>query len=471
MSRMHRLFEGWLFQLFILSLISAPLRALSQYDAQLPFLKETGVPVFDRPSLIPSNKFFIGLPGLTCVNTRFINDGLSYLDAHTLTDTGAYIDIPRLIGKLRNHNTLSFGSSIDLFGAGIGVGKYYISMNVSHRAGMTFRYPKELLEFLYKGNGAFIGSTVDLSKTGFDATRYWEIGLGINQKITEKWAAGFRVRKLFGTDNASTSMQTLRANTATNDYELQLSSDLVVNTCTPLNTPGGLDSVSNSPGGMTGYVFGTGNGGWAFNLGAAFTPDDRLTVALDVLDIGSITWKTTPVNYRLDNGYYSFSGLAVEDVLNSNADTIDVVKAYVDSLKNAFDVQQTNDEYTTALPVQLLLSGEYIFNPRFSGVMAIRSVFFKNEFIPHLTAMGRYKAGKHFTFGGSLCLQSGNFVTFGASVVGQFGLFNVFMVSDDVYGTIMPLHTSSSHFAIGLSILRPLQQKEIRKATRVKERY
>lgn len=436
---------AWWFTIFVAS---------AQVDFQLPLLSETGSSVFSRPSTMPSNKFFIGIPALSGVNVSFTNDGLSYLDAHFLTDTGAVIDLDVLISSLHKRNTISFQSSFDILSAGALFGKLYVDVNMSHKANMLFRYPRELVDLFYQGNGAFIGTTVDMSKLGLSASHYWEFGVGVTGQINEELSTGIRLKRLYGIDNVSTRLQTLRANTVPGDYELQLSSDLVVNTSTIFSSSGGLDSLRDRTGGMKEYLFNPENTGWAVSFGAGYSFDDYSKLTFDVLDLGFIRWGYNPVNYRLDNGYYSFSGIAIDDYLVSNVDSNDVLAAYVDSIKSVFDISESKEAYKEYLPTSIMFNFEHVFTKNTTGFLSVRATHFKNELIPLFGLMVRHRMGKHFAFSGSLSHQYGNYFSLGGGVVAQFGLFNLFLVSDNIYGTIVPLSGNRTNISFGMSISR-----------------
>lgn len=59
-------------------------------------------------------------------------------------------------------------SSVDYLSLGISLNKFYITGNITEHVAFRFAYAKELLELIHKGNGPFVGQTID-----FQQNRIW----------------------------------------------------------------------------------------------------------------------------------------------------------------------------------------------------------------------------------------------------------------------------------------------------------
>ncbi|MBL0103211.1 MAG: hypothetical protein IPP51_05310 [Bacteroidetes bacterium] len=427
---------------FALTILSGNI-ASAQFNTQQPFIPSIGQSIISRPSVFPKNNFYIGIPLLSNINIGVTNDGLDVLDAKLKTDTGTYIDLEKVIGGLNAQNTIAVDYSMDLLSFGFKAKKSYFSMNVSHRAPVVFRFSDNFLKLIYKGNGAFLGETIDFSKTGFSATNYWEIGLGYTRQINDKFTAGFRVRRLTGLDNFSTKINTLKATTSSDDYSLNLQSDMVINASSPFNNSDGFDSVDM----VSGYLLNTQNTGWAFNAGVSYQYSPKLQFSFDALDFGSIHWKNNVKNYRLENGTYSFSGVGLGQFFGSDT-TVD----YVDSLGHSFPTLETKEAYTTTLPSTLILNTQYQLAKHTYASLMLRGWFFQTEFIPSGAIMLRQEIGRHISLDVNYSRQYGNYYSLGSGVDFQLGSFNFFILSDNILGTIQPLSGKSIHLNMGMSV-------------------
>ena len=459
------------FALLLLVLLSTI--AQGQSSTILPFTSAVPQSVVYRPSLFSEHKRFFGIPFLSNTNIQWTNSALNYTGAHTLTDTGAYLDLNVLLRDIKPINTLAVESDIEFLSFGFGGTKDFFSFNMTHRSTTLFRFTDDFINLLYQGNGLYVGESVDLSKNSLQASHFMEIGFGYNRKFNEKWSAGIRVKRLLGIDNVSTDFSQLTATTAPDDYTLLLNSNAVVNTSSVW-----LNDNDNQPSGSFGsisrYLFSSGNGGWALNAGVSFVPSDRWTVTFDALDFGKITWKNSPANYRLQDGEYTFSGIGLEQLINDNADSDD----YLDSLGNTFNVQETNTKYTTQLNGKLMLTGQYRIAEGTYGILALRSMMVAEEMIPSAVLMVRKDLGRRFTIAANYSRQYNSINAIGAGVYLRLGTFNFFVSSDNLPGTIFPLDSRTSQVSFGLSvsqlraIKKPKQKKQENQENKdVIERY
>src|SRR6185295_8784122 len=104
-----------------------------------------------NPGFIPGgSKLFVGIPALSSFYMNASNSGFKYSDAiKHREDDSLYIDYANVISKLRKNNYLSVALREDILSFGIAVEKNYISFNVTEKADVRFRYPKNFMEFVW----------------------------------------------------------------------------------------------------------------------------------------------------------------------------------------------------------------------------------------------------------------------------------------------------------------------------------
>lgn len=445
-----------------LYLISASFIIAAPSSAQpgflIPFMPEVGTSIQYRPSVLPTNSYFFSLPVLPVTDTRIVNSGLDYQEAHMVTSSGMYLNLDKLFAKLQPMNTLGVNQQLDVVDIGIKAGKGYFSMNLSHRFDFTFLYTDDFMNLLYKGNGTYIGENVNLSRCGLDASHYWDIGFGYTRKLNDHFTAGFRVKRLIGLDNISTSIQSLTATTMENDYTLQLSSNTVVNTCSPLLGNNGPAADLNGISGISDYLMGSGNGGWGANIGLSYQPFEKLVLSFDALDIGKITWKSVPVNYHLDRGVYSFSGVSLNQLLSQDVDSV----SYLDSLASSFPTTETNQRYTTTLPSTLMLSTQYSLTASTVATLSFRGTLFQQQFLPSFMMMLHQRIGNFFAVSMNYSYQYNHVSSIGAGAYLRIGVVNLFLLTDNLTGTLYPLSGKTSHINFGILFGSPVKAKKQR---------
>ncbi|MEY4595576.1 MAG: hypothetical protein RIQ47_1986, partial [Bacteroidota bacterium] len=125
------------FALLLLVLLSTI--AQGQSSTILPFTSAVPQSVVYRPSLFSEHKRFFGIPFLSNTNIQWTNSALNYTGAHTLTDTGAYLDLNVLLRDIKPINTLAVESDIEFLSFGFGGTKDFFSFNMTHRSTTLFR--------------------------------------------------------------------------------------------------------------------------------------------------------------------------------------------------------------------------------------------------------------------------------------------------------------------------------------------
>jgi hypothetical protein len=174
-----------------------------------------------------------------------------------------------------------------------------------------------------------------------------------------------------------------------------------------------------------------------------------LSFSFDALDLGSINWNSNPINLKLQNGSYTFSGVGFGQFFGDGGDSsVD----YIDSLGHSFPTVETKEAYTTSLPATLILNTQYQLAKHTYASLMLRGLFFQQEFIPSGAVMLRQDLGKHIALDVNYSRQYGNYNAFGAGVDFQLGAFNFFILSDNLLGTIQPLHGKSVHVNMGFSL-------------------
>src|SRR3569832_725659 len=79
-----------------------------------------------NPSMIPGNKFYIGIPALSGTRIMFTNCGFTWRDLHTVrTDDSVSLDVDNAISKLASRNFISFSFRMNILEGGFTMKKNY----------------------------------------------------------------------------------------------------------------------------------------------------------------------------------------------------------------------------------------------------------------------------------------------------------------------------------------------------------
>ena len=402
---------------------------------------------FNHPSYLPKARYYFGMPISSSNNFMYANNAFSYHDlVHKRSDDSLVIDIDKVYGQFHKNNFISLNFQCELLTWGFYVKNNYFNFDVTERANLYFSFSGDLMNLIYKGNGPYIGQTLDFSKTGFDVSHFRQYAAGMARQILPNLSGGIRFKYLYGMENFSTTRGKFSMYTAADDYHLVINSGVEVNTSSTLNTD---DDVKVSK-----YLFGLGNRGYAFDLGSDYKYNDKWTFSFSLVDLGAIKWKAYVKRYRVPEGSYTFNGVDLKKFLNS--DSSGSAQEVLDSLSNAFDTEESNESYSAPLPGRLYLNGKYKINEKSFASALIYSMFFKGTRQSAVMLSYHRMAGKHFELGAGWSYINHTFDNLGILIALNAGAFQYYIHSDNILGTLSPTNfrTTQTHFGINFRFQR-----------------
>lgn len=356
-----------LLALLFLSFIS--LRTYAQKDLTMYFLNTVVQSDMVNPSYIPKSTFSTGIPFLTSTQLSFINSGFVISDIRP--NSAQKLDIDNLLSKLDDQNFLSLEMQMELFTARFRIKKLYFGLSLTDKISMRLGYPKDLLQFIAKGNGSpeYLGKTAHFEGTTFDASYYHELGFSLGYKLG-KFTLGARLKYLRGVANVNTSRGTFDFYTNPDNYYITFSSDMLVNTS---GTTGFDNGFSASK--LGSLLSGKGNGGFGTDLGATFKLNDKFTFSASMIDIGFINWSSETKNYSASNHSYTYDGVKLTSFAkNSNLD----FNTPIDSMKAAFKTGETKNAYSTSLITKSYVGGIFSLTKKTQFGAMIYTEYYKS---------------------------------------------------------------------------------------------
>ena len=169
--------------LFLIFMVIQPIKA--QQNLTLYNFKSIPQSNYINPGIIPSSRVNIGLPIISSLYLNKSNSGFKLNDVVTKGSNGATkLDFENLVSKLADDNYYALALHTDLLTAGFKYKENYISFNASYKLNWRVRYPKDLLNFVWKGNGASLGEPLQFN-LGLDASTYLEYGVGFAREVSD----------------------------------------------------------------------------------------------------------------------------------------------------------------------------------------------------------------------------------------------------------------------------------------------
>ena len=402
-----------------------------------------------NPALRPSNKVYIGLPGMSGINLNINNNFVNFNDVFIKGQPKDSIisflhpdyNPDKFLAKIKDKNSLEQETTVQLLGVGFSVGNDgYVFLDINERIQGNIVLPGDLFRLALKGNEGFAGKKIDLSSLRGDIKYYHEFGVGFSRNFTDKLRIGIKGKLLFGIAAASIDNKSLGI-TVNDDYSHTLDANLTVNMSGPvnvyMNSKHNVDSVVfddsrfKTSAGATDFFSGKKNIGLGLDIGATFDLTDRIVLSASVTDLGFIRWKNDVTNLKTYN-QFKFSGLNMLDVINGTKTIDEVGKEMLDSLKNAFNVSNSKAPFTTYLPFGISLGGSYNVTKRFSVGLLSYSRIIGKQVREALTLSANLNLGNAFSTSISYTAENHRYDNLGAGVAFRAGIIQFYLLSDRI---------------------------------------
>jgi hypothetical protein len=441
-------------------------------NAQIPntMFFMPGVPQSNRinPAIQPGCGFYLGFPALAPVRLQVNSSSLAFSDViyynseidslitpmHRLGDKDAFLD------ELDDVNFLlsSFGTSLGSFG--FRAGKSFFSIDLTARMDGNIYYPKGMFELLF--NGAPDGSEISLGGIGADINVFNEFSLGWSRKdfLLPNLDIGIRGKALFGLANLSTMNSSFDLSTSLDAWNVN--SRMQINAAAPSFVTFNDDFESeDGPVAFDGDFFNTAppveivkslispdRFGLALDAGINYRIFPQLQLSASVLDIGGINWKNTvegSFNFEYD---YSM-GIEVNPI--TGVDTA-FISELTDSLMNSLQFS-TGDPYFSRLNPKLFVGISYYPIEKIGFGLLSRTDFLNESISQQFTGTVNMTTGKFINLSMSYSYISNTFNNIGAGLSFNVGIFNMYLISDNIIsGALMPLTTRSVNLWFGMNL-------------------
>lgn len=406
-----------------------------------------------NPALIPDVELYIGLPGLSSHYSGLSNNGFAYNDLLRKDPAGNfYWDEDNMLGSLNNHNLLEGVMQHEWLAFGIRTGNNFFSFSASENILATFSYPRDLMILLLKGNDHFSQQqeVADLSGIGLDATHYRQLAFGYARDWDQVFTLGLRAKMLFGLGNVSFERSHLVMDTHLQGYDVGVDADIIMNTSLPVSfIP--LDSAGsgqNADFGSWNYLGNQRNFGFALDMGLSWKPINELILAVSVIDLGHIDWRSEVENFSV-KGTYEFQGISLQELFEEE----DPFANTLDSITDIFNVEETTLGYRTTLPTKLNLSAGYDLNARHHLGALIRGTIYHGRLYHAYTVSYNYNPLEMLGFSLAWSVINNNFLNLGAGMKVNMGPVQFYLAGDNFLGLVQPHAAQSANVHLGLNLI------------------
>lgn len=437
-------------QKYILAILfSIPCFVVAQQELGLHFMRPTYQSNMTNPA------FFMKQTLAICMPSPYFNYGNSAFSQRNVVSQDSIIDLNEVGSQVKDYNYLAASANIMPLAVGVRIKNLQIGLNTGFRAFTYLGYNKNMFTLLTQGNAGFIGQKVNIAPD-FQVNTFAEVGLSAAYRfLNERLSVGVRAKYLLGIADISTSKSNKEMSVYTNPdiYQLQFTTNYQVNSSLMGVDIDNLDSLGNfSP------QFSGKNNGIAFDFGAEFKINEKLSVAASVIDLGGITWRGNARSYT-SKGTYTYEGVdAAALVLQDSSISFNAIS---DTLRKVFNFQgDTQAPYKTPLHSQFYLSASY----RPISILRVGALFY-GEFLygklhPSMAVSGNLEVKKWFSIGLVAAYRNKHLMPPGLNFSLGGGPVQVFFATDNIVGTFMPLRTRDYNVRTGFNWLLGYSDKK-----------
>lgn len=429
---------------------------------------------YTNPAFQPVPTWYIGFPGLSSVYAGVGHSGFAYRDLFKRrSDDSLDLRMDNVLDKLGKTNYVSVNAMEEWLAFGFRYKKNYFNFSVSDKASFRFGYPRDLISLGWKGNGQFVGKTLDLSGIGVNASYYREIALGYSRSVKifkQDFVVGGRVKYLKGLMNVYTKRNDVTVQINEDDFAHTANTDFLVNMTIPDSIATGLDSLSadSSYFGSVdpNQVFFKGkNSGLGIDLGAYYKLNKKFSFGVSLLDFGYIHWKSgggsSTRNYTSNVKDFTYDGIDVNQFFNQSDSVISQQMNQIgDSLADIFKINNSKDGYNSPLPGKIYLTGMYSLTPHDKVGLLIRSEFFNRSIHPSITVSYNKWFFNMLSATASYSIMNRSYMNLGFGLALNLGPWQTYVATDNLYCLFDPEGTRTVNVHFGFNFIFGYKEKK-----------
>ena len=422
-------FRKILFSIILSAIICVSVKGQSRAPHSLYFMETIPQILQMNPAYQPRANVYVALP----INFGFdIHSDLSVRnilqkqgnDYYTpLEEQFDYKKFRRATG--RKATMLNAGANFEIIDFGFRTKIGYFSAGISEHITAKIAFPSDffkITENFFPENSVF-----DFSPLRVQGMAYMQLRFGYSRKINEKLTVGVNMKPLFGQAAITMRNKRFEMNTALNEWILQGEGEILSSSPMEVtrdsNNGINVDNVYDDFAAMdlAKKYAKLKNSGIAFDLGATYQIDERLSVSAALNNIGFISWKQD-LSGMTYNGRYTFEGLII-DVVDDDINNIEIADKLFDNISDSLKFDPLSEKFRTGLLPVFYAGASYKLTSSLSAGFLSRTTFWQNGMRQSFNLSGFYQPYTFFAVNAGVTWQvkgnvylGGGFTVFAGAV-------------------------------------------------------
>ena len=472
----------------IISVVSAILATASttfaQMSSTLYFMDQNPLIHNFNPSFQPTDKMYIGMPGLSLVSVNAGNSKLAFEDIYVpRTIDGKNTTVlflhPEATNELRNvmnkispRDRIFADYNIQLLNFGMRIKeKSYVSFSLSNRMEMNTIFPKELFKaaLMSEENGSESEYSFGLGKFSSTMNCYSELAFGYSYAFSEKFQMGGKLKFLIPHAGYRTDFKDMDLYVSKDEW--RFTGEGEVDASMPgleiyQDEEGKIDSVDFNDDLKAKDFTKSKGAGLALDFGVTYNPIKSVKLSASLLDLGFIHY-SKELHKIKKNEDFIYNGLkyGIDDI--HKRDSADLWEPYEEMLDNMYVVDES-EGYNSMLTAKALLGVEYSFFENKMSVGALSKTYFLRGCASEEFMLAyNYRPNRIVSASASYTVTNGMFSNIGLGVNLNLGPVNFFLAADQIPlryakgdGKVIPTRTRAANFSTGINFMIRDKERE-----------
>jgi hypothetical protein len=401
-----------------------------------------------NPAMYFDGNLSFGLPLMSNSYLSVSNSAFKYSDLiRRSSDDSLYIDTENMLSKLKETNSLNLSAGTDLFHAGVKVKSSYFGFVMTEKLHFHFNYSKGLMEFLTKGNGAYLGETVNLATQVYLEHRR-DYALTYSLELSRKLTIGLRIKRIYGMENISVESAGATIYTDPNTLAITAQPDIMINTS-------GIESNTFGDFVMSQYLFDRSNWGWGYDFGFVSSLNERWSISSSIVDLGKIQWQSLVDNYKSikSNESFTYNGVDLNQFWNDTAGAGAVFQSLMDTLASGLDIRHSNRTYTTKLPVQNFTGVNYKINEKHEASLLLHLIRYPEQMQVNASLQHQWQPLKWLDLVSGLSMINKSIFNLSLGTCISLEDYQFYFMSDNLPGSIFPHNSRNVSLRAGINFI------------------
>lgn len=425
----------------------------AQSQLLLPYNDILFQSTWENPAVRPMHRFSFGLPVLSSIELGVVNNGFQLSQVSEVDSEGwLNIDLEKIANGLKEKRGYQqyLEAQIDLLHFRMKWRDWYFWLAARNVTTETFGYERDLFNFVYAGNGAYVGKSLSLNKVMVDVKNYHEITFGLSKELGQKWLVGGRVSFLSGLASGlaafdefniaiSEKPETLYAHTAMAAGTATASSIHRFRNGDLLRDPKTWFNVKNL--------------GFALSGGVSYRPIPHLNLALSFSDIGLIGWNDSVKEYKLQEKKVSVNALfdGKKEIMNlSFGETREKLRKQIGDLDTGVS---DGGRYTQWLAPKFHFLATYEFARQSVVGASFSGIYQARQFYPSATVSFMQGVSDIFQLQVSWSYNQYSALNFGAGLVVCPGPVQLYLITDNFLAFVNPALAKATNVRLGMNLV------------------